>query len=153
MPSARRHAQARTFTQTYALTNKQHTQTHAHVYSHYITRLHTHTLRTRTHADTHERNVLESLHACTPEPPLTRAPLITMLSYAYVFVLVLSVRHLLHHGELGLQAHQLRTSMRSSLRFIFLPLDNLLETLFFLFQSRDKANIHMCSNDDQKRAR
>ena len=72
---------------------------------------------------------------------------VTMLSYAYVFVLVFSVRHLLHHGELQLQPHQLRTSMRSSLRFLFLPLDHLLETLFFLFQGRDKA-----PKDDQKRA-
>ena len=85
---------------------------------------------------------------CTPTflSP-SRAPPITMLSYAYVFVLVFSVRHLLHHGELQLQPHQLRTSMRSSLRFLFLPLDHLLETLFFLFQGRDKAH-----KDDQKRA-
>jgi hypothetical protein len=141
--SCRAHARTRTHAHSRKHTPSLETSTLKHTHTYTVTILHayTHTpaLRTRTQADKHERNVRASLHAC--HNALLR-----------VFVLVFSVRHLLHHGELQLQAHQLSTSMCSSLRFLFLPLDHLLETIAFLFQGRDKAHIHMCSNDDQKRA-
>ena len=123
---ARTHARTRTHacarvrntnTQAHALTNKQHTRTHT--YLHTFTRLDAH--KSALHSRRHARVQYEhaSVYARMSEPHLTRAPPITMLSYAYVFVLVFCVRHRLQQAYLHLQLLNLNAFVETRCIFSF----------------------------------